>query len=82
MTHLKTFARLALLSVALAIPTGCAHNLQRSYVESMEATRKAVQADVKAGLYKPDARSAQTLADWKRANEDAFLALQRQEESE
>ena len=68
------FAKLALLSVALAIPTGCRHNLQRSYVESMEATRLAIEADVEEGLYKPDARSAKTLADWKEANEEAFKA--------
>jgi hypothetical protein len=63
-------------ALALLLATGCTHNLQRPYVEAMEATRVAVEADVEAGLYKPDERSRKTLADWKAANLDAFTVLE------
>ena len=61
---------------ALLLVTGCCHNLQRPYVESMEATRVAIEVDVTAGLYKPDARSRKTLDDWKAANVDALAVLE------
>ena len=67
-------AKLALLTAALALP-GCCTDLQRSYVDSMESTRKAIEADVTAGLYKPDATSRETLDRWKKANADADAAL-------
>lgn len=55
---------------------GCTHNLQESYVDAMDATYEAVQADVKAGVYKVDANSKATLKGWKKANEDARKALE------
>lgn len=79
MTRRISFAKLALLSAFLALPIGCKANLQRDYVEAMERTRKAIEIDVQHGLYKPDARSAKTLADWKDANEEAFKVLIEQE---
>ncbi|KKM69260.1 hypothetical protein LCGC14_1452550 [marine sediment metagenome] len=86
MNRLHGLHRLAMLSAFMALFTlslgGCAHNLQRSYVEAMEDTRMAVEADVQAGLYKPDARSDKTLKAWKDANEDAFMALIAQEQVE
>lgn len=69
------FATLALLSAFLALPIGCAADLQRDYVDSMEATRKAVEKDVEHGLYKPDAKSRKTLDEWKDANADADAVL-------
>ena len=66
-------------AVVLLCTVGCTANLQRPYVESMEETRKAIMLDVKAGDYKPDARSAKTLDAWKTANEDALTALIEQE---
>lgn len=66
------------LLLALLLPatsSGCRSNLQRSYVDSMKATHKAVMADVKAGLYKPDDSSKRTLDAWAKANDDAEAAL-------
>lgn len=68
------FVTAALLALALAA-TGCTSNLQRSYVDAMIRTKKAVDADVKAGLYKPDANSQRTLDAWAKANADAEAAL-------
>ena len=68
--------RFSLFVFVMLSVTGCCHNLQESYVDSMEATYKAVQADVKAGLYKPDATSQQTLKSWKQANDDARKVLE------
>lgn len=86
MNRLHGLHRLAMLSAFMALFTlslgGCAHNLQRSYVEAMEDTRMAIEADVVEGLYRPDARSAKTLKKWKEANQDAFLALIAQEQVE
>ena len=61
--------------VLVLLATGCTSNLQRSYVDSMTATEKAIRADVKAGLYKPDAASKRTLDAWTKANADADAAL-------
>ena len=83
MNRLHGLNKLAMISAFLALFTiGCTHNLQRPYVESMEATRKAIVADVDAGLYKPDARSDATLAEWKAANVDAFKLLIESEKGE
>ena len=71
--------RLHALLIAAVLTTGCTANLQRPYVESMIATEKAIRADVKAGLYKPDARSNATLDKWTDANADALAALKAQE---
>ena len=59
------------LTLLAGLCTGCQHNLQEPYVESMEATYKAVMLDVEKGLYKPDDLSQATLDKWKKANEDA-----------
>ena len=67
--------RLACLSLVLAC--GCAAtDMQASYVRSMEATHEAITADVKAGLYAPDATSRQTLDQWQRANAEARRVLE------
>jgi hypothetical protein len=65
---------IALASV-IAFTGCCGSGLQKEYVGAMEATRRAVEADVDAGLYKPDARSRATLDRWKAANDDAAAAL-------
>ncbi len=70
-----------LIVAVLLVTSGCTANLQRPYVESMIATEKAIRADVKAGLYKPDARSNATLDKWTAANADALAALNAQEKS-
>lgn len=83
MNRLNGLHRLAMLSAFMALFTvGCSHNLQRPYVEAMEDTRMAIEADVQHGLYKPDARSAKTLKDWKDANEEAYKALIAREQKE
>ena len=64
-----------ILIVALLVFTGCANNLQRTYVDSMEATRTAIERDVTDGFYKPDATGRRTLDQWKKANADADAAL-------
>ena len=69
---MKRYLILAALVVSL---TGCCTDLQESYVSAMESTYSAVQADVKAGLYKPDAASTKTLDGWLKANTDARKAL-------
>ena len=76
MNRLNGLHRLAMLSVFMALfITGCTTNLQRPYVDAMEATRLAVQADVEAGHYVLDRHSTKTLNEWKSANVDAAAAL-------
>lgn len=69
------FAKLALLSVFLALPSGCCHNLQAPFVDAMDATMIAIELDVKHGLYEPDAMSSQTLLRAKSAIADAQAVL-------
>lgn len=65
-----------LLAAGLSLAgNGCVSNLQRSYVEANMARHEAVMADVKAGLYKADARSLSTLDKWKRDNDKAKEVL-------
>lgn len=70
---MKKFGCLAPMVLFIA---GCASGLQESYVDAMETTYEAVQADVDAGLYKPDEHSKRTLEGWKKANESARKALE------
>ena len=66
---------LALLLLLVVLLAGCQSDLQQGYVESMQATHKAVMLDVKEGLYKPDVLSKGTLKKWGQANADAEAAL-------
>lgn len=65
------------MAVLLVLPllAGCASGLQAGYVRAMEKTYDAVQLDVREGLYKPDARSRETLKRWDQANADARAVL-------
>ena len=74
MKKLTTLA-MSLCVMALPIAQGCSTNLQRRYVQSMEDTRIAVEADVTAGLYKPDALARKTLDGWERNNADAKAVM-------
>ena len=67
--------RLALLSVFLALPVGCCHDLQGDYVTAMEDTYDSVLNDVRRGLYKPDANGTVILDKWHDANADARRVL-------
>ena len=66
----------ATMAFLCLLAAGCCTDLQASYVRAMEATRKAVEADVTAGLYKPDAASRRTLDGWKDSNAKAESALE------
>lgn len=68
--------RLALLSAFLALPcSGCCTDLNRDYVDAVEATRLAIEADVTAGFYKPDEKSRAMLDGFKQINEEADAVL-------
>ncbi len=69
---------LATAALALAL-SGCCHNLQGSFVQAMDDTMVAIEADVEAGLYKPDAASAETLLKAKTAIKDAKDVLAKEE---
>lgn len=56
--------------------SGCVHNLQRPFVEASKAFYEAVEADVEAGLYKPDKHSKATLDAYKQALKDADKVLE------
>ena len=62
------------LALVLAL-SGCCSDLQRSYVDAMVATEKVILADIKAGYYTPDARSAEILILAGEANAKADAAL-------
>ena len=72
---MKKFGWLALMVLVLLLITGCKHNLQTPYVESMEAYELALDADVKAGHYKLDALSAESYKAFKKADKDARALL-------
>ena len=79
---MNCFARFVVVAAILFGGTGCKHNLQRSYIEAMVDTRSAIMADVKVGLYRPDARSDKTLEDWRLLNLAELEALIAQEQKE
>ena len=72
MIRLHGLHRLAMLSAFMALfTTGCCHDLQEPFVRSMETTMVAIEFDVTAGIYKPDAMALRTLDRAKRAIADA-----------
>lgn len=64
---------LACLTLAVA---GCVSDLQRPYVEAVEAIRVAVEADVLAGVYQVDTASRTTLDHWRDVQREALESLE------
>ena len=58
--------------------SGCCTDLQRPYVDAMIRTERAIAADVKAGLYKPDRLGQKILIEAHKANVAADEALKRE----
>ena len=76
MNRLHGLHRLAMLSAFMALfTTGCCHNLQEPLVKAMEDTVVAIEADVEAGIYKPDVHSKRTIKRLKDATTDARAVL-------
>ena len=71
---MNRLCRLAMVSAVLAL-SGCCHNLQEPLVSSMEAVMIAIEADVEAGVYKPDVHSKRTIKRLKDATTDARAVL-------
>jgi len=67
-----------LICAVLALSACATSDLNADWLKADEATRKAVMADVKAGLYKPDANSTATLKGWAEVNAKAIEVLKKE----